>query len=409
MTYGLTSAGFAPKSLEEILSDIETEIHSLVDPNLDLSAAEPIGQINGIFAKFLAENWELLYQLSGVTDPDKCADWLLEVLARFTGTKRLPATSTRIDATVSLNAGTVLLPGVTKASVPGTTTIATLRERVPAVGAAPTTGAYAAIFDVDELGPIPVYAGTLSVIATPVAGWTAVTNPLDGNVGRAVETDADLRIRRAAEISAAGAPNAPGISEAVAAVEGVKKAFVIQNDSDFTVDGVPPHCVETVVYDGFPAAASDAEIAAAIYASKAGGISTVGSVMVPITDSEGVTHPIYFSRVEAVPIYLDFAATYDASKWTNPAQVAAGVAAMTAAILEKAATDQTLGRDVVAFRVKSWLGGVDGLANVTRWAQSITLPPVDSSIETQITITRRQLALFDAARITIGTTPETSL
>lgn len=409
MTYGLTATGFAPKTLEEILSDLETEIHSRVDANLDLSSAEPIGQINGIFSKFLAENWELLYQLSGITDPNKCADWLLEVLSRFTGTKRLPATSTRIDATVSLNAGTALLPGVTKASVPGTTTIATLRERVPAVGTAPTTGAYAAIFDVDELGPIPVYAGTLSAIATPVSGWTSVTNPLDGSLGDAVETDADLRIRRAAEISAGGAPNAPGISEAVGNVSGVKKAFVIQNDSDATVDGVPPHCVETVVYDGFPAAASNAEIAAAIYASKACGISTTGSTLVTVTDSEGVDHPIYFSRVTAVQIYLDFDATFDASKWTNPTQIAAGVAAMKAAILAKAATDQTLGRDVVAFRVKSWLGGVEGLANVPRYAQDYIGPPGGVVNETQIVVTRRQLALFDASRITISTSPETAL
>ena len=83
---------------------------------------------------------------------------------------------------------------------------------------------------------------------------------------------------------------------------------------------------------------------------------------------------------------------------------------MKAAIVAKAATDQTLGRDVVAFRVKSWLGGVEGLANITRWAQDVTLPPVGATNETQIVITRRQLALFDTARINVSNaTPETSL
>jgi len=47
-----------------------------------------------------------------------------------------------------------------------------------------------------EKGAMTVYADTITVIETVVAGWSSVTNELDVTSGNDIETDAALRIRR---------------------------------------------------------------------------------------------------------------------------------------------------------------------------------------------------------------------
>lgn len=79
-------------------------------------------------------------------------------------------------------------------------------------------------------GPIPVPANTLTVILTPVAGWTSLTNFQAGITGRDQETDAALRLRRQQSLRLLGAATVEAItSRILQEVDGVTSVIVFEN------------------------------------------------------------------------------------------------------------------------------------------------------------------------------------
>lgn len=127
-------------------------------------------------------------------------------------------------------------------------------------------------------------AGTITVLESGVYGVVSVTNPNDGTMGRARETDAQLRFRMLQTSSAAsGTPE--GIYTAVSQVDGVTYASVLENFTDTTnTAGMPPHSIMPVVDGG-----DDAEVALAILETRAAGIDFTTSTDIPGASWESVT------------------------------------------------------------------------------------------------------------------------
>lgn len=127
-------------------------------------------------------------------------------------------------------------------------------------------------------------AGTITVIESGVYGVVSVTNPNDGTLGRARETDAQLRFRMLQTSSAAsGTPE--GIYTAISQVDGVTYASVLENFTDTTNDaGMPPHSIMPVVDGG-----DDNEVALAILETRAAGIDFTTSTDIPGASWESVT------------------------------------------------------------------------------------------------------------------------
>src|SRR6202007_303564 len=73
-------------------------------------------------------------------------------------------------------------------------------------------------------------AGTITAIDTPVFGLQSVTNAADAIVGRAVETDGQLRTRRAQSVAYPSQTIAEGIYAGIAQISGVTRAKVYEND-----------------------------------------------------------------------------------------------------------------------------------------------------------------------------------
>jgi uncharacterized phage protein gp47/JayE len=151
-----------------------------------------------------------------------------------------------------------------------------------------------------DTGPIIANAGTLTNILTPVSGLTNALNITDATVGSNVETDTAYRARMAEELQIAGAGTVEAIRAKLLATTGVESALVYENVDDVPDgDGRPPHCFECVVNGG-----TDAAVAEAIWLAKPAGIETYGSSNYTITDSQGQTHVIYFSRPTLVDVYI---------------------------------------------------------------------------------------------------------
>ena len=151
-----------------------------------------------------------------------------------------------------------------------------------------------------DKGAISAPAGTIVEIVNAVSGLDAVYNFADigedSGMGRNIESDEALRLRRLAALRVAGAASVEAIRARILNdVFGVSACIVIENVTD-AVDGngLDPHSIKVIVEGGV-----DLDIGKMIWAVKAGGIKVmggVGAVPVTFTDSQGNTQTISFFR-----------------------------------------------------------------------------------------------------------------
>lgn len=213
------------------------------------------------------------------------------------------------------------------------------------------------IMESDDNGPVIAAAGDLSLIATPQAGIGNATNQLDATPGAFEESDGDLRIRRAQELSAAGTGPKDAIRADLLEIgkgtsNPVTSCTVYMNVDDTTdADGVPPHSVECVLIGG-----DDQAIYDQLLASVSGGIRTYGTSVGTALDSEGHLQPEKFTRPAQVTLYVRVAAEYDATLYPSDgdAQIKAAVEKL---------SPSAPGRDAVPAKIESQALTVSGVNN----------------------------------------------
>ena len=289
---GLTPEGWVPKTLEQILASIEERQRAAFGADVDTSEFSVIGQNNRIFADELAQLWELGEDLYDMLDPDKVTGAQQDALYSLTNTLRLPASKSRVVATVNLDGSTSIAAGDAVASVEGNPTARFVNiEAMVNAGGSPAD--VDVVFEAEQTGPVLANADTLTVQETTPLGWNSITNDDDADpVGRNAESNAEYRIRRLVELAAPGSASLIGLSADLNRVEGVTAVQVLENiDSITNADGMPPHSIEAVVLGG-----ADEAIADNLLKNKAGGIKAHGSTVVVVEDDEGVEHSIGFSR-----------------------------------------------------------------------------------------------------------------
>ena len=118
-------------------------------------------------------------------------------------------------------------------------------------GGAVTVSAWAA-----QPGNVNAAAGQVSLIATPTAGWVAVTNPAPALAGQPVENDSQLRARQSLSVALPSKTMLAGTIAAIAATPNVTRYHVIENPTGAADSyGTPAHSITCVVEGGTDAAA----------------------------------------------------------------------------------------------------------------------------------------------------------
>lgn len=333
--FGLLSTGFVPKLTSDVLLDLTTKLRLLIDPNLDVSPTEPFGQAVGIFSGQVAEVWELLATIYGQTDPNKAEGFLLDAVCAITGTIRKDATFSHAVVTMNMGASATVNPGLI-ANVSGQpgNMWQLIGTADPVTGAllvagpvvSTSAGNYSSYWQATVTGPQVAAAGQLVVVPSLPAGLVYIANPADAILGTLKETDTQLRLRRQAELSAAGGGTMDGIRADVLNVPGVVQCSVFENTTDY-VDafGRPAHSFEVVVFDGVSPAASNNAIAQAIWNDKPAGIlsySATGDSGIAI-DSQGNSRTVAFSRAQIVNVYLKLTTTATGTEAAVKSQLAA--------------------------------------------------------------------------------------
>lgn len=159
---------------------------------------------------------------------------------------------------------------------------------------------YFAYFDAVNTGEITAIYGTMTDIITPLAEIAETYNFADGVPGSSLESDIGLRIRRDESLSISGSATINAIEARIKdEVDGVTDCKVYENDTDITVDSVPPHSYHIIVIGGIPS-----EIAQKILDTKSGGIGTYGNTTEQVLDNKGNQHTIKFSVPTDKNIYV---------------------------------------------------------------------------------------------------------
>lgn len=400
---GLTSTGITIKTVDEILTDMESEQLANIDADLNVEADSVLGQLNGVYAAALAEIWELLEEIYQSAYPDTASGQSLSYIAALTGAIRQVATKAELDVHLEGVVDTVVPTG-TRCYVDGdpdsefeTTAPATIAEEgtpdyVAVTMRAVTEGSATTAADTDDL-----------VILTPVSGLDAitidtVTDPPAFLEGGDEETDAELRFRREQSLAQAGSTTVDAIRADLLLVDGVDSCTVFENPTGETdSNGVPPYAIEVLVYNAEAPDFVNQEVADQIWASKPAGTQAYGtSGPFTVTDTSGNTHSIYFSEPTTLRTYVEVALTETSDG------IYVGDDAVASAIYTWALTGLAVGQDVYASDIISVVADMEGVLSVD--VLNTEVDDVTPTVSTNLTVAARQLATIAEEDVTVTST-----
>lgn len=388
---GLTATGMEIPTIDEITAAIGTAARAAIDPALDTSAESVIGQLIGIFAERERSAWLAIRDVWQAGAPSGASGQSLIQLALLTGTVKRSATKSRVTASVNLNAG-VTLPAGSRARV-GVDSDALFETIADVTNPGGSPANVAAVMTAVTAGAVRANAGTLNTIVTPISGWNSVTNALDADLGLSDETDTELRARREAELRVSGAANIDAIVADVDAVDGVLDVRGTENDTDATVDGLPPHSFRLVIWDGNPAAADDDAVGQAIWDAKPTGIQSVGVTTGDALDANGDVRTMSFDRATEDLVYLGLDIETDPS--TFPAD---GEDQIKAALVAYADAHWTISEDVVLSALYGPVFTVSGVRRVSAIRAGFAPAPVGTS---DLSVAADEIARADTSRVTL--------
>lgn len=391
--YGETSTGFRGKTYDEALSELKARFRSRISEELTLDEYDWLGNVVAICADREQLVWEALEVARNQFDPDNAEGNLAIGIAAITGTRRKDATKGTVTCSLTLDANKTFAPGALVAHVEGQPDNRWVnRDTVTSTSAGVYFGQ---VFVAETAGKRLALTGKLKVIAQTASGWLAISNPADATPGADIESIPDLMVRREEELGAGGNATVAAIDKAVSAVSGVIEAKVFYNDTGSPIVNVvslPANSIRVVVWDGTVPAASNNDIAKAIFETKSAGCLSIGLGSSPATgtttDLYGTTKTVDFARANSFS--LSCAITVQAPIGTNTTQLTADI--------KQSIIDlwpNKIGASVYASKLAAGPASLDAVLNV----QSIFVgaPPTNPSA----TAAADQIFLISSGSITV--------
>lgn len=257
-------------------------------------------------------------------------------------------------------------------------------------------------FTADIAGETPIPVGTMTEIDTPVSNLDRTDNLDAGSTGSEIETDAELRLRRTQSLQVAGAATLAAIrSKLLNDVDDVIAVSIWENatEVDYTPTGLPPHSFECVVTGG-----DDQEIGQMIWDTKPAGIQTHGDVEIEVTDTNGDTQKVYFSR--PTDKYAWVKVRYSVYSEENYPGDAQAIQAIKDSLLEFG-NDFEIGEDMIRDRFYGPCFAVEGIGTIDTLEIALTDteggPP--SYGTSNIPVAVDEIARFAEARLDVDKTP----
>ncbi|WP_241606939.1 baseplate J/gp47 family protein [Rosenbergiella epipactidis] len=289
----ITAEGISAPDYQAILTTITGYFQQIYGTDAYLEPDSKDGQMVALVSLAIHDANNTAIACYNSFSPTTAQSDALSRNVKINGIARKAAVSSTVDVTLTGTPGTIITNGSVKDNngviwnLPATTTIS-------------STGSVTVTATCNSSGAVSAQPGTVTSINTPTLGWVSVTNTSSAAVGRAIETDAELKQRQAISVSLASISPFDAVDGAVANISGVSRHKLYENDTD-SVDsnGIPPHSIAAVVEGG------DAEvIASTIRAIKGQGVTPYGTTVVIVSDRYGNPHSVGFSRPVDIPIYV---------------------------------------------------------------------------------------------------------
>jgi uncharacterized phage protein gp47/JayE len=368
---GITATGYERRTRDVVLTSIQGYLRDKISLKLDLSERAVLGNVSNLMADHIDQLEQLAEEAYHAYDVDNASDDRFVALALSSGVPRRGESHGLVLQTLELDAAQSYAPGDIAFHVtdePGNRWLN--RDAVVST----TAGSYDAVFESELPGSAAIAeAGTLTIIATPVSGLISGTNAAAATPGLDIEPIAGLRVRREVALSSGGTRTRGAIRAKIALLDGVLSDEVFENTTSATdSNGIGPHGIRVVVYDGSPAAADDDAIAQVIYDHKAEGILSHGSESGIAQDATVGPIPIAFDRatISVVTVAVNI-----------ESETGVSIDDVRDAILAKMPT--RVGQEVTFNRLASSVFGVTGVddwVTFTINGGSVDLPAVQSTI-----------------------------
>lgn len=286
----ITSAGLTIPTYADIRDEMIAQAKSIFGNDIYLESDSQDYQYISVIAQKVYDAFLTAQLVYNANSPITAIGSNLDKIVKINGIARIPATYSTATVTLTGTASTVITGGVVQ-DITGLLWDLTSPVTIGGGGTVSTTATC------QTIGAVVANIGDISVIYTPTSGWTAVTNPAAAVTGTNVETDNTLRARQATSTAQPSQSVLEGTSGGIAAIAGVTRFKVYENDTNSTnSDGQVAHSVAAVVEGG-----TDANIGLAILNHKTIGCATHGTTAVVVVDSGGVSNTINFYR----PTYKD--------------------------------------------------------------------------------------------------------
>ncbi len=386
---GVTTTGFEAETVDTLKTAIENELKNSFGASFNVRPTSVAGIVIGVVAQKLADVWDAAEAIHGSQYPETAFGASLDQLAILTGVQRLLATHSFVTLGVTGTPGTVIPTG-SRVRNTDTSTYWRLQETNGAI-TIPAASATTGVFESEDFGEIIGLAGTLGTIDTVIAGWSLANNTADATLGRDLETDAELRLRRAQLLQVQGSGTLDAIRADVLSLNGVTQVKVLENVTNLTDgNGLPAHSFEVLVSQS---GALTADIIQSIWDTKPAGISAYGSTPGFAIDASGVLQQVAYTPATPVDIYVATTAVTGSGFGVS----ALGVAAIKAAITAYGATLQ-MDDNVIWIKVIAAIQGVEGVTdNSATFIDRFASPTASLNVD----ITTRERARFNTANIAV--------
>lgn len=289
--FSVNETGITAPAYAEILEYFKEKAREIFGDDINLASDTQDGQLIAIFAKSLSDVNAQAVSVYSAYNPQTAKGIALDSAVKTNGLTRHEASHSTADLRLVGQAGTTIVNGI---AIDGNENRWLLPDQV----VIPVAGEITVTATAEDAGDIEAVAGSINRIGTPTLGWQTVSNPSAATVGRAVETDAELRERQSLSTALPSVSLWEGILGSVLACDGVRRISGICNNEDQpTSEGVPGHTIALIVDGG-----EIEDISRAIYFKAGEGVGTYGSVSYTLMDSYGFPHTVRFSRPTSVSI-----------------------------------------------------------------------------------------------------------
>lgn len=303
MIYGITEQGFVRKPYTVILEESQQKARAIFGNDIDLSDTSPDGMWIKLMCWKEDRQWQLAEDSYYSNFMSTSTGVNLDRNVKFGFLSRRGKTYAEVELLFSGAEG-VSIPAGTLAETSGNIVFSTISDGIIAAGHAlivarcqvsGTTGM--------------ISADSITTIKTPISGIESVTNPESSYNGYGRETDAELKERYQSLPSSTGS-SCDALRVALSNLPGVSSSMVFENTSqEIDTNGLPPNSVEAVVTGG-----DEPSIATTVNKKKPAGIEPYGNTTRYITDSQGLTKRIRFSRPNLIDVYVIYTISIN-EKW----------------------------------------------------------------------------------------------